>query len=295
MQTRQEWLLWRKGGLGSSDYAALMGTSPWGTPTTVYEDKITDDTSSDNGNFATQMGNKMEPKIRALYELHSGKSFNPKLLELQGFEWLRVSLDGADESIETIIEIKYCNQIDYNLSKNEGKVPEKYWPQVQGQLMVSGAKRCMYLAYPFTKKPPEVLEWSKMAIVEVLPDEDYQTKLYEVCWDFWFNNVKSLKPPKLSDADYKTLKGVAVTLVGKYRSLSKEINALEAERDIAKEELLALAKAKGHPRLKCDGMKLLQVSRIGNVDYKKVPELAGVDLEQYRKASSSYWKMEIEK
>ncbi len=38
-----------------------------------------------------------------------------------------------------------------------------------------------------------------------------------------------------------------------------------------------------------------EVSRIGAVDYGKIPELKGVDLDQYRKASTTTTTIKIEK
>ena len=39
------------------------------------------------------------------------------------------------------------------------------------------------------------------------------------------------------------------------------------------------------------GFKLEQINRKGSVDYKSIPLLKDLDLEPYRKESSSYWKL----
>ena len=39
MTDRDDWLAWRRGGLGASDIAALMGISPWASPWSVWADK----------------------------------------------------------------------------------------------------------------------------------------------------------------------------------------------------------------------------------------------------------------
>lgn len=42
-----------------------------------------------------------------------------------------------------------------------------------------------------------------------------------------------------------------------------------------------------------DMFNLKRAERKGSVDYNCIPVLRGIDLEQYRKASISYWKLEL--
>lgn len=39
------------------------------------------------------------------------------------------------------------------------------------------------------------------------------------------------------------------------------------------------------------GIELHKITKKGNVDYSKIPELDFVDLEQYRKPETEYWKI----
>jgi len=43
------------------------------------------------------------------------------------------------------------------------------------------------------------------------------------------------------------------------------------------------------------GIKLSKVVSKGTIDYKAIPELAGVDLEKYRKKPTECWKITQEK
>lgn len=89
--------------------------------------------------------------------------------------------------------------------------------------------------------------------------------------------------------------------------LRKELNTLEAKRVLDEIDQLADAIARATERkkeLEADlvlmaggqnanvwGRKLTKVERQGNVDYKKIPELKGVDLDPYRGKQSSYWRL----
>jgi hypothetical protein len=65
-------------------------------------------------------------------------------------------------------------------------------------------------------------------------------------------------------------------------SYAKAKQAAQASTDAldrAKEALVALAE---HPREQGSGVSVTRYWKAGSVDYKKVVELKGVDLEQYR-------------
>jgi len=74
------------------------------------------------------------------------------------------------------------------------------------------------------------------------------------------------------------------------------LSAKQAKSDAEK----AMAEAKGKliesaseagSSLQGFGALVMQKTKKGNVDYKKVPELKGVDLEQYRGKTSTYWEV----
>jgi putative phage-type endonuclease len=89
--------------------------------------------------------------------------------------------------------------------------------------------------------------------------------------------------------------------------LRRELNTLEAKRVLEEIDQLREAEEQAKERrkeLEADlvlmagsqnanvwGRKLTLIERKGNVQYAKVPELKGVDLEPYRAKSSEYWKL----
>lgn len=73
---RAEWLKWRKGGIGGSDAASLMGDNPYddGTPFFVWQDKTSDDDpeKADKRNKAMERGQMMEGIVRKKFEEQTG-------------------------------------------------------------------------------------------------------------------------------------------------------------------------------------------------------------------------------
>lgn len=69
------------------------------------------------------------------------------------------------------------------------------------------------------------------------------------------------------------------------RSASKLKEAEESER-IARDDLI---EACGNENYEGNGIKVERIERKGAVEYKAIPELADINLEDYRKPSSIYW------
>jgi len=289
---RQEWLNWRLKGIGSSDATIIMGVSPWKTPLKLFEEKLQTVAIEDNSNeYIKRKGNEMESKIRAMFEAQNMfESYPAKLVESTTWPFMRASLDGCRSDGQVIIEIKLVGKDDFNEMTKTLTVVEKYFPQVQHQLAVTGAPLCVFIAY-CDRENDKVMREANLLQLRVHPVPEYIGNLIAAEQAFW-DCVQKKKPPVASDGDYKSIKGMS-KVVNKYRRLSQKIKAMEAELDVEKEKILDAAKEMNHPRIVCSGLKLLQVSRIGNVDYKKIPELANVDLEKYRGKGSVYWKIEI--
>lgn len=289
---RQEWLQWRQKGIGSSDVPIIMGVSPYATALELYETKIADTVEEDETNqFIKDVGNEIEPKIRSLYSIMTGIDFQVALMEMEGFP-LRSSLDGICPNKEILIEIKLLGKEDYEGSL-KGKVPERYYPQMQQQLLVSKGKVNRLIGYPYSKyKETKKIELENLSIVEVTPDIPYQETMMTECLKFW-KHVTDKKPPIPSAKDYKTLRGYAAK-VKYWKQLKEDADIIAEKMEQVRAEIIAAAVKANHPRFVCAGVRIRQESRAGSVNYKNIPELKGVNLDKYRGAGSVFWKMEIE-
>lgn len=274
------WHEFRAKGIGSSDAPTIMGVSPWSTPYQLWEEKC-GFVKRDVSNYATKRGHDLEPVARANYELETGLMMPPTLAVHQHYDWLRASLDGFNKDENIVLEIKCPGKDDHELAIN-GKVPEKYYPQLQHQLLVTGAKVAHYYSF----------DGNKAVLIEVMPNLEYIDELFLSEREFW-NKVTSQTPPKLTDKDVKVSR--IPELISKADDLSmimEKIKELETAAEDIKEQLKA---ACDHPIVQFGKIKAQRVFRAGNIDYKSIKELENVDLEQYRKKGSEYFTFKIEK
>ena len=72
--TEQEWLTYRRQGIGGSDVAAILGISPFRTARDLYDDKLNIASAvDDTGNWvALEMGHLLEPLVAQIFTKKTG-------------------------------------------------------------------------------------------------------------------------------------------------------------------------------------------------------------------------------
>jgi putative phage-type endonuclease len=278
-QQSETWHEWRGKGLGSSDAPIIMGTSPWKTAYQLWEEKTKKVKNTFKGNFATDRGNRLEPMIRACYEFEQNHEAPPILCSNPQYPFIRASLDGYCVAKNIILEIKAPGQVDHATAL-EGKVPEKYYPQLQHQLLaMPEAKLCHY--YSSDGK-------ESRALVEVTRDPEYQEKLLEALTKFW-KCVAEDTPPELTDRDFKRISSRELEdLLIDYGHLTQNIAKLEETLSEIKAKILNHTEVENRRVQIGDKWKIGITHRKGSIDYGKIPILKGMDLEPYRKSGSTF-------
>ena len=296
-ETRDEWRLWRKKGIGGSDAAAVMGVSKWMSPFDLYQDKIDPNLSEDNNTFITQKGNDMEDRILKFFCLSKKLEMKPAIVVNKEYPFLRASLDAATEDMTEIGEVKLMGKEDWTALKEHGKIPDHYYPQCIHNLTHSGAKVLHFIAYLYEKGNNDgEMDKKRLAYVAVhLKDHvEYAEKLFKACCDFWLDNVMKRVAPPLIDSDYKMLGESEV--VKKFVKLKEKIKEQEAELEVLEKQIKEKAETLGHTRYKCSNVRIRKEERQGSVEYAKIPELKALDksyVDSFRKKGSSYWKIDI--
>jgi putative phage-type endonuclease len=267
-QNTDSWEKWRQEGIGSSDAPVIMGVSPWKTPLQLWEEKI-GIRQGFQGNNATIRGHQMEPKARAAFELEMGIEFIPMVAEHFNFPYMRASLDGWNAEEQAVLEIKCPGKEDHDLAKS-GKVPEKYWPQLQHQLFVTGGKVAYYYSY----------DGESGITIPVYPDHEYMKQLFEKEQDFW-EMVVNKKQPEPSSKDAVILEeNEALAVAELYAKTDAAIKELEKELEGYKKKIVSMC---DHQITKIGKLTVTKSIRSGSVDYASIPELDGIDVEKYRK------------
>lgn len=275
--SHEQWLEWRRGGVGGSDAPAIMQVSPWSTPYQKWEEKVYDFQQADNS--AKRFGRSTEEASRREFEQMMGVSVFPLNIENTQTSWLRASLDGIDLNGSVIVEIKKANKDDHLVATN-GKVPEKYVPQCQHIIRAMDVDGMFYFSSP--------ADGSKGVIVEVARDSSYiENELFPMEEKFW-NMVLSKTPPELIEKDIMDMSGNLnwELLASEVLPILRNIKTLEERKSEILDSLKSLSQgrsAKGH------GIVLQKQICMGAVDYSRVPSLQGVDLSPYRKKSFEKW------
>jgi putative phage-type endonuclease len=146
-QSTDEWLSWRRGGIGASDAPVVMGLSPWQTDGELFLLK-TGQKAERPANDAMQRGKRLEPVARLAYVNHTGIDVAPVCVQSREHPWMRASLDGLSADGRHVVEIKCPGEKDHRLA-GSGCVPEKYYPQLQHILAVTGLGEIYYWSFRF--------------------------------------------------------------------------------------------------------------------------------------------------
>lgn len=283
-QGSPEWLAHRKNFLGASDAPVVLGVSPWRTPYQLWQEKLGLDPGQEE-NSGMRYGKRKEAEALKAYEDYTGLlvSTNEKdtLVYHPEKNFMMSSLDGITFDKTMAVEIKNpCGQ-DHDIAKS-GKIPEKYYPQVQHQLACLGFNMLHYFSY----------REGDFSLVEVERDQPYIDMLYKEEKKFW-DQVLNLESPDLSERDYNLFDDQEwEDLAKEWSTITEQLSLLEKQEKEYRSALIAKASGRN---AKGSGICLSKIVRKGTVDYKKIPELIGVNLERYRKDPTEAWRIVAQK
>src|SRR5688572_30595162 len=99
------WWEWRRGGIGSSDAATILGEKPAKSAERLLFEK--QQPPKDSGrSFTRARGAALERAARAHYCREVGCTVEPACLQSVARPWQRASLDGISADGERVVEIK---------------------------------------------------------------------------------------------------------------------------------------------------------------------------------------------
>lgn len=280
-QGTKEWLEFRKKGLGASDAPVVMGLSPYRTVRELWEEK-TGRRDGQKQNYAMTRGKELEEEARESYIRQTEIHVEPAIVIHPKHEFIFASLDGLSSS-NTLVEIKCpMNKDDHEMAKS-GAVPEKYLPQVHQQIMVKGAQWNDYFSY---RGPTDT------AMVRVYRDPAYEFYLLAHLLRFWDYVVRD-EPPEPADGEHVLLSDPeSIARFEKWKSAKLLVENANAIMKAARDEIIANVK---EDKAECAGVRFTRSERIGSIDFGRIPELKGVDLEKYRKGPVDYITIEEKK
>ena len=263
---REEWLKRRK--IGSSDAPAIMGVSPWTTRYQLYIQKVEGKERADND--AMKQGRLMEDKARREFELVTGHIIPAKNnVQSSVFDFMTANFDGMSMDGKILVEIKCPGKKDHATALS-GKVPEKYFPQCQHQLVVAELDEMFY--YSFDSKDGVTLQ--------VYRNEKYVKDLIAKESEFW-DMVQNLRPPELTERDYKERQDEEWLAVSdEWIEANKRLKEAEEHEALIRKHLIDLTAGQNS---KGNGVAFQRILQKGSVNYKEIPELKNVNLDAFRK------------
>jgi putative phage-type endonuclease len=288
LQGSEEWLSWRTGGIGGSEAATVDKRNPWMSPLQLWALK-TGRVPPIQTTPAMQRGHDLEPIARVEYEVYTGNVVRPDCFIHGEYDFMRASLDGITADGKLLVEIKAPGYRAHSEALR-GNVPHYYWPQVQHQLAVTGAEVAHYWSYK-----PE----TGGVLIEVLPDFEYISHLIEVEREFW-NCVVTDTPPESAVwvgeeegvVSVETRTDAAwIEAAQAYTQARRAVETAKVEEERLRKILEDLARTSSTERIVGGGVSVLRTKRAGSVDYRRIPQLYGVDLNQYRRPEVEYLKI----
>lgn len=285
-QKSKEWFKARRHKLTGSNVGAALGLNPWKTPEDLIRQMVREYHGAEpdfTGNVATEYGSLHEPLAVMDYMGQTG--YHP---EECGFfvhpehDWLGASPDALIGD-NCILEVK-CpfglrNKKGVDLVFKTAEQQPHYYAQMQMEMACTGRDKAHFYQWAQHGSILEMVEFSQTWWDENLPKmrEFYNWYLSEL------DNPAHIEPKEKEINTFHAQK-----LIQEWDELSKTIDDASARKKEVLSELVALSKERNAI---IHGRKLTKVERKGNVNYKKVPELQGVDLEPYRNASSEFWRL----
>lgn len=192
--SREEWLRWRKCGIGGSDVSCLLGINKWKSEIELWLDKTNQTNEPAEENEAMQWGNIMEPIIRN----HFAEVMKKPVVEVKAmlqhpeYPYMLADVDGLtadDAGNPAILEIKTASE--YKRSEWEEDIPTYYQTQVQHYLCVTGVAKA-YVAV--------LIGGNSFKVYEVDADMEIQSMLIALEQEFW-NKVQNMIRPEMDGSN----------------------------------------------------------------------------------------------
>lgn len=266
-QGSKEWLEYRRKHVTASDAGKILQEVPlnWGTPYSLWLDKIMGVEKEVNERMMD--GIRLEPFARSSYEAAKGESFEPLVIKSDAHPHMMSSLDGISKDLSRCVEFK-CGESAYKSAK-EGVVKDYYIPQLMHSLAVTGHNSIDYACF-----------WcDDLVIINVQRDDEYIANLIEKEKEF-YECLISFKEPERSYLEYHNVATEeAIFLKERLEHAIERKKELEKLIEQHKQSLLEIADGRS---IKVDNLKIRKSICKGIVQYKEVPELQNVDLNQYR-------------
>ena len=272
VQGSEAWKELRRKFFPSSKVAALFGVSPHDTALEVYEEMALgrEKAISDyQRGVIFQKGHDAEAATREWVKANLGLNIEQAVLISKSIPLL-TSLDGFDESAVITLEVKYVGAKAFAEARAMDKVKPHHELQMQAQMLVTGAKQ----GYHFVASDSGDVHY-----IIVQENPEMQNEIATAVMKFMMD-LHSGKAPEPSDRDWQLIEDARLARIAELDRVKKAAESeMEQLKNAVSEEYQGVWRMRGH------GVSMSRSNVRGSVDYKKIPQLKGVDLDRFRSAA----------
>lgn len=189
----EDWLEFRKNGIGGSDASVVCGINRYKTPIELWMEKTNQAPMQDVGESA-YWGTQLEPLVRAEFSKRTGIEVTAakQLLQSAEYPFMLANLDGIccdPNSGECIFEAKTASA--FKAGEWDNSIPDEYMLQIQHYMAVTGFKA----AYIAVLIGGNTFRWR---LVE--RDDELISMMIELEDSFW-KCVENGTPPPIDGSD----------------------------------------------------------------------------------------------
>lgn len=187
-----EWLQWRRKGIGGSDVAAIVGASKWKSPMEVYLDKIGELPPKED-NRKMEAGRRLEPLIADWFEEEVGLRVMRRnaIFQHKKYPFMLANIDRWIVGENAGLEIKNTSEYMRSEWENE-QIPIEYKFQANHYMAVMNAERWFVAVL--------IGGWDfQWRVIE--RDDELIEALITVEINFWNNHVIPRVPPPVTAQD----------------------------------------------------------------------------------------------
>lgn len=242
---RAEWLEQRRGGVGGSDAAVIVGVSKWRTPYELWAEKRGEG-GEQADNIDMLIGRLLEPEIRQRYADQTGRVVRmpESIIRHPSYDWMLATLDGVTDD-GRVLEIKTARSGPEWGEPGSADIPENYLLQVQHYLAVTGCAVADVAVMFKDRRTPAV------EIYEIPADAELQGMLIDAEAVFWRSVLDGIPPAPVSYADMlarfgrSSREGSVVAsedvelAVATLRDIAKQRKVLDADEESNRAEVMA--------------------------------------------------------
>ena len=201
--SHEDWLELRRGSIGASEVAAILGLSKWITPLSVWFSKV--EGSGEEQAIPAEVGLLLEPwlltKLPVWLKQNEGVDASvlrePHMLQHPKIPYLTCNLDGKINHPERgwgVVEAKTAGEFKAN-EWGEGELPDAYYCQTQAQMAVTGWSYTYVVA---------LIGNRKIEVRYVPRNQAFIDRLVAEATAFWENYVLTKEPPAPVGEDIDT-------------------------------------------------------------------------------------------